>query len=90
MAIFSGAVCAALPRLRARQPESIRVRVPGGPWLAAMGVVIALVLLAQLQLTEAALLLVTVALAAINGWLVTRAGRASRESNPVDAERRDG
>jgi basic amino acid/polyamine antiporter, APA family len=72
MAIFSGAVCAALPRLRARQPELIRIRVPGGPWLAVAGVAIAVVLLAQLQATEAALLLVTVALAAINGWLMIR------------------
>jgi APA family basic amino acid/polyamine antiporter len=91
MAIFSGAVCAALPRLRARQPASIRIRVPGGPWLAVAGVVVALVLLAQLQLAEAALLLVTVALAAINGWVVMRAGRGAKDPNLGNSgRRRDG
>ncbi len=75
MAIFAGAVCAALPRLRRLQPQAIRLRVPAGVPLAVAGVAIAIVLLLQLEATEAALLLVTVALAGINGWLAMRASR---------------
>ena len=72
MTIFAGAVCAALPRLRSKQPHAPAVRVPGGIALAGLGVVLALLLLLQRTPSEAAPIAITVAVALINWWFVRR------------------
>jgi amino acid transporter len=72
MTIFAGAVCAALPRLRSLRPEAAALRIPGGPALAVLGVVLSLLLLLQLTPSEAAPIAITVAVALLNWWLVRR------------------
>jgi amino acid transporter len=74
MMIMAGAVCASLPRLRIRQPQAAAVRVPGGGVLAATGVGLSVLLLLQLEPKEAALITVTVAIAAVN-WVAVRGRR---------------
>jgi amino acid transporter len=75
MTIFAGAVCASLPRLRARQPQAAAVRVPGGRVLAVVGVGLSTLLLLQLEPTEAAPIAITVAIAFLN-WMLVK-GRPS-------------
>jgi amino acid transporter len=75
MTIFAGAVCAALPRLRALQPAAAAVRIPGGRALAIAGVVISALLLLQLELREAAPIAITVGIALLN-WLLVRNRRS--------------
>ncbi len=75
MTIFAGAVCAALPRLRARQPQAAVIRVPGGGALAYLGVALSVLLLVQLEAREAAAIAVTAAVAFSN-WLFVK-GRTS-------------
>ncbi len=69
--LFYGAICAAVPVLRRRQPAEALYRVPGGPLLPIVGVVICAVLLAGVDFSESRVLLATVAAAALN-WLVVR------------------
>jgi basic amino acid/polyamine antiporter, APA family len=71
MTIFAGAVCAALPRLRARQPQAALIRVPGGGALAYVGVALSVLLLIQLEAREIAAIAVTAAVAFSN-WLFVK------------------
>jgi amino acid transporter len=75
MTIFAGAVCAALLRLRARQPEAAAIRVPGGRVLALVGVALSILLLIQLDAREITAIVVTAVVAFCN-WLLVK-GRAS-------------
>lgn len=77
MTFFGGAVCAALPRLRALQPQAARVRLPAGRAVAAVGVAFSLLLLLQLEPAEAAPIAVTMAVAFLN-WLLVRGRPAAR------------
>jgi amino acid transporter len=88
MMIFAGAVCAALPRLRRLQPTAATVRVPGAPLLALIGVVASVLLLLQLEKDEITPILVTVAVALLNWWLVRR--RAETAGGAVDPGARSG
>jgi APA family basic amino acid/polyamine antiporter len=72
MTIFAGAVCAALPRLRVLQPSAVTIRVPGGPALAVVGVVVSALLLLQLKSSEIAPIVVTIVVALANWSLVRR------------------
>ena len=74
MTIFAGAVCATLPRLRALQPGAATVRVPGGRLFAVAGVGISLLLLLQLDRSEAVPIAITVCVALVNWWLVRERG----------------
>jgi amino acid transporter len=74
MTIFAGAVCAALPRLRNLQPGAATLRVPGGPVLAVIGVAVSALLLLQLDSSEIVPILVTVAVALLNWWIVRNRG----------------
>jgi APA family basic amino acid/polyamine antiporter len=69
--IFAGAVCAALPRLRALQPQAALIRVPGGAGLAFVGVALSVLLLVQLEAREVAAIAVTAAVAFSN-WLFVK------------------
>lgn len=66
-----GAGCAALPVLRRKMPGKALFRMPGGPWLAVLGVIICCVLLTQIDRAGLRILEATIAIAALN-WLVVR------------------
>ena len=66
-----GSACAALPVLREKMPGSALFRMPGGPWLAGIGVAICLVLLTQVDRTGSLILAATIAVAALN-WVVVQ------------------
>jgi APA family basic amino acid/polyamine antiporter len=70
MALFAGAVCAALPRLRTLQPTAATTRIPGGFSFAVAGVMIAVLLLLQLDASEVVPIAITVGVALLNWWLV--------------------
>ena len=63
--------CAALPVLRKKQPEVERFRLPGGPFLAVLGVFICLILITRVDLSGSIILLATIVAALIN-WLWVR------------------
>jgi APA family basic amino acid/polyamine antiporter len=69
-------ICAALIQLRHRQPRADALRVPFGPVFSAIGITISLVLISRLQLSQALLMGVTVAIASANWWLVKRPSEA--------------
>ncbi len=58
-----GAVCAALPVLRRKQPGQARLRLPAGPVFAISGVIICVALITQVDFSQAMILAVTFALA---------------------------
>ena len=74
--LFYGAICAAVPVLRRRQPAEAIYRVPGGMLLPIVGVAICLTLLAAVDFSESLVLLATVAAAALNWFLVRNSSRA--------------
>jgi basic amino acid/polyamine antiporter, APA family len=74
--VYYGATCAAVPVLRSRQPGAALFRVPGGPLLPILGVLICLTLLTRVDFTKSSIVLVTSAIALIN-WLTVRHARRS-------------
>jgi basic amino acid/polyamine antiporter, APA family len=68
---YYGAVCAAVPALRRKQPQAARLRVPGGPLLPALGVLICLALLTRVDFSKSLIVLATLLVATAN-WLVVR------------------
>jgi amino acid transporter len=74
--IYDGAICAALLRLRRVDPAGAAFRVPFGPVLAVLGIVLCAVLLGQVELKHILLMSVTALLASAN-WFWTR-----RKSSP--------
>jgi APA family basic amino acid/polyamine antiporter len=69
--VYYGAVCAAVPVLRKRQPEAATFRVPGGKTLPALGMMICVVLLTRVDFTKSLILAATIVVALLN-WLVVR------------------
>jgi basic amino acid/polyamine antiporter, APA family len=74
---YYGAICAAVPVLRRRQPQAAAFRVPGGLLLPAIGVAGCALLLGSVDFGKSLILIAAVALALVN-WLLVR-GRAERE-----------
>lgn len=72
-------MCAALIQLR-RRPRSDALRVPFGPTLAAIGILMSLVLIARLDRGQLLLMGVTILLGAANWWSVR--ARPSPEALP--------
>jgi APA family basic amino acid/polyamine antiporter len=68
---YYGAICAALPVLRRKQPNQARLRLPAGPVFSSLGVIICLALLSQVDFSQAMILGVTTVLALAN-WLWAR------------------
>jgi amino acid transporter len=66
-----GTGCAALRVLRKKMLDRRVFRMPGGPWLAVLGVILCCVLLTQIDHTGSLILLATIAVAALN-WFVVR------------------
>jgi basic amino acid/polyamine antiporter, APA family len=77
---YYGAVCAAVPALRRKQPEAARLRLPGGPVLPAIGLAVCATLLTRVDFSKSLILLATIA-AATSNWLVVR----RREALPLPA-----
>jgi len=69
--IYSG-MCAALIRLRQKQPHADALRIPFGRTLAVTGIVISMTLLTQLRSREALLMGVTGLIATANWWWAKR------------------
>ncbi len=68
---YYGAVCAAVPALRRKQPAAAQLRLPGGPLLPALGVLICAALLSRVDFSKSLILLGTIAVATSN-WLLVR------------------
>jgi APA family basic amino acid/polyamine antiporter len=67
---YYGVVCAALPVLRRKQGPAL-FRVPGGTWIALLGVMICVGLLTRIDYSKSLILLAAVAVALLN-WLLVR------------------
>jgi amino acid transporter len=73
---YYGVVCAALIALRRKQPKAGRFRLPGGPALAVLGVLLCGAMMTQVDLSQSRILLATVGAALLNwiwAWWQTRA-----------------
>ena len=68
---YYGAVCAAVPVLRRRQPDDAWFRMPLGSSVAVMGVLICTALLSGVDFSKSLILLATVVIAFVN-WLAVR------------------
>jgi basic amino acid/polyamine antiporter, APA family len=82
---YYGAVCAAVPVLRRKQPQAAAFRLPGGPVLPALGVLICLVLLTRVDFSKSLILLATILAAGAN-WLAVR-GRGTITAGGPDEHR---
>jgi basic amino acid/polyamine antiporter, APA family len=69
---YYGVVCAALPVLRKKQGTSGILRLPGGNVISVLGVLICLGLLTRIDYSKSAIILVAVAVALLNWYLVRR------------------
>jgi APA family basic amino acid/polyamine antiporter len=65
---YYGVVCAALIALRWKQPGATRFKVPGGPVLAVLGILMCVAMVGQVDLSQARILVVVVGAAALN-WM---------------------
>lgn len=68
---YYGAVCAAVPVLRRKQPGAAWLRIPAGSAFAVLGVLICLVLLTAVDFRKSLILIVTVGVALLN-WAAVR------------------
>lgn len=68
---YYGAVCAAVPVLRRKQPDAAWLRIPGGSIFAVVGVLICVALLSGVDFSKSVILVVTI-LIAVGNWLVVR------------------
>jgi APA family basic amino acid/polyamine antiporter len=64
--------CAALPVLRQKQSAGAMFRLPGGNFLARLGILICLVLITRVDFGQSLILLATIMVAILN-WLMVRA-----------------
>jgi basic amino acid/polyamine antiporter, APA family len=79
---YYGVVCAALPVLRKKEGKSAALQIPGGTLLAALGVLICLGMLTQIEYSKSLILLAAVGVAALN-WLAVRENSPSNATPPV-------
>ena len=68
--LYYGAICVAVPVLRKKLPGGAQIRLPGGLWLAGIGLAICAVLLTAVNRGGTLILLATSAVAALNWFLV--------------------
>jgi amino acid transporter len=73
---YFAVICAALIALRYKQPDASRLRVPAGSFLAVMGILIALALTTQVDLSKSLIMAATMAAAVLNWAWARRADRA--------------
>jgi basic amino acid/polyamine antiporter, APA family len=85
-AIICAGVCASLLRLRRMNPTADALRLPFGPALAALGIALCAVLLAQLDARHVILLLVTASLPVANWlWAARQTRRGKWRAGKVEA-----
>ena len=68
---YYGAVCAAVPVLRVKQPGAGAFRLRGGPLVPVLGVAVCLALLTRVDFSKSLILLAVILTAAVN-WLLVR------------------
>jgi amino acid transporter len=68
---YYGAVCAAVPVLRVKQPGAAAFRLRGGPLVPALGLAVCLALLTRVDFSKSLILLAVILTAAVN-WLLVR------------------
>jgi basic amino acid/polyamine antiporter, APA family len=68
---YYGGVCAAVPVLRRRQPQTAAWRVPGGLLAPVTGILLCALLLSEVDFSQSAILLLTVGVALAN-WALVR------------------
>ena len=68
---YYGLICAALPVLRRRQPDTPRLQIPAGTFFSILGVVICAGLLTRIDYSKSAIILVAVGVALLN-WQIVR------------------
>jgi APA family basic amino acid/polyamine antiporter len=69
--LYYGAVCAAVPVLRRKQPGAAAFRLRGGPLVPALGVLVCLALLTRVDFSKSLILLAVILTATVN-WLLVR------------------
>jgi amino acid transporter len=82
---YYGAVCAAVPVLRVKQPAAAAFRLPAGPVVPALGVLVCLALLTRVDFSKSLILLAVILTATVN-WLLAR-GRGTMESEGAHEHR---
>jgi APA family basic amino acid/polyamine antiporter len=73
--VYFAAICAAVPALRAKQPEAATFRVPGGALLPIAGIAICGALLTRIDFSSSLIVGATITVALLN-WLLTRRSSA--------------
>jgi amino acid transporter len=68
---YYGAVCAAVPVLRVKQPGAAAFRLRGGPAVPLLGVLVCLVLLTRVDFSKSLILFAVILTATVN-WLLVR------------------
>ena len=81
---YYAVICAALPVLRRKHPGQARLNLPAAPLFAALGVLICLVLLTQVNFGQSMILGVTILLALAN-WLWARQANPPGPARPPAA-----
>lgn len=74
---YYGAICVALPVLRRKQTNPAQVRLRGGTFISALGVLLCAGLLTQIEYNKSIVLLAAIGVAFLN-WLVVRNRPISR------------
>jgi basic amino acid/polyamine antiporter, APA family len=82
---YYGAVCAAVPVLRRRQPGAAAFSLPGGPTLPVLGVLICLAPLTRVDFSKSLILIAVILTATVN-WLLAR-GRGTMAPGEVHEQR---
>jgi basic amino acid/polyamine antiporter, APA family len=82
--VYYGVGCAALPVLRKKLPGKSLFRLPAGRVFAALGVLICIVLLTQVDLSKSVILVATLAIAFLN-WIWVRRTKAGAEQETQKA-----
>jgi len=83
MAIYYGAICAALIQLRKTHPDAPALRLPFGRAIALAGIAICIALLSRLSLRDALLMCITAVVAAGNWWWA-RHRAMGRPTKPIE------
>ncbi len=80
---YYGAVCAAVPVLRRTQANAATFRLPLGPVLPALGVLVCVTLLTRVDFSKSVILLAVLLAASLNWLLVVSRGRTVQGGAPT-------
>jgi amino acid transporter len=80
--LYFGAICAAVPVLRSKQPHAATFRIPGGALIPIAGIAICGALLTRMDLSNSLVLAATMTVALLNYLLVARSSRNITASIP--------